>query len=123
MRDLHEMTIGQRIILTLVIVLIILFALALFGYFSGRWDEAGAQVVAEPPTSQWDGDILKLDREALDEAYRDQLSRLFSVWMKDEAGQPRRMINGARQARHAYIEVMRAIEAREHEFQHRQSPR
>jgi hypothetical protein len=119
MRDLHEMTIAQRITLTVVIVLVILFALALFGFLTGRWSEADAQVVAEPPTSQWDGDILKLDREALDEAYRDQLSRLFSVWMKDESGQPRRVINGARQARHAYIEVRRAIEAREHEWQGR----
>jgi hypothetical protein len=32
------MTFGQRFLLTLIIVIIILFALAAFGYFSGGWD-------------------------------------------------------------------------------------
>jgi hypothetical protein len=33
--------------------------------------------------------------------------------MKDDHGQPARMVNGARQARHAYIAVMQEIEKRE----------
>jgi hypothetical protein len=116
MRDLHELTIGQRIVLTVVIVIVILLLLAAFGYLTGRWDEAGAQTAAmhvEPPPSKWDARMLALDREALDEAYKDRLVHVFAVWMRDDTGQPGRAINGARQARHAYIEVMRAIEMRE----------
>jgi len=32
------MTYGQRFLLTLIIVLIILFAMAAFGYFTGGWE-------------------------------------------------------------------------------------
>jgi hypothetical protein len=69
--------------------------------------------IAEPPPSKWDADINRLTQEALDEAYRNQLVHLFSVWMKDDTGQPARAVNGARQARHAYISVMVEIEKRE----------
>jgi hypothetical protein len=75
--------------------------------------EVAAQVHPEPPASPWDARMLALDHEALDSAYRAQLTHLFAVWMKDDAGQPRRAINGARQARHAYIEVMKEITKRE----------
>ena len=37
-KPLNELTIPQRIILTMIVVLIILFALAAFGYYTGGWD-------------------------------------------------------------------------------------
>jgi hypothetical protein len=109
-KSLEELTIAQRIILTFVIVLIILFAMAAFGYFTGKWDEAqGAPV----PPSKFDKDLITLDKEAIKQAYHDQVVRLFAVWMKDETDQPRRALVGINQARRAYIESMTALEKRE----------
>ncbi len=105
---LDDLTIPQRIVLTFVIVIFIIFALFIFGMFTVE----GQTVVAEPPPSKWDADLNRLTHEALDEAYRNQLEHVFAIWMKDNAHQPQRAINGARQARHAYIAVMTEIEKR-----------
>ena len=37
-----DLSLGERIVLTVVIVLVILFAFALMGWITGRWDEAPA---------------------------------------------------------------------------------
>jgi hypothetical protein len=107
---LNEFTIGQRIILTMVIVLVILFALAAFGYFIGGWDEAQGEPLLP---SKFDKELIALDKEAIKQAYHDQVVRLFAVWMKDEHDQPRRALVGINQARRAYIESMTALEKRE----------
>ena len=96
--------------LTIIIVLVILFALAAFGYFTGGWDEA---VGAPLPPSKFDKELIAVDKEAIKEAYRNQVVHLFSVWMKDEHDQPRRALVGINQARRAYIESMTALEKRE----------
>jgi len=110
--SLEELTVGRRILLTLVLVLIILFALAAFGYFTGGW-EAQGEGFLEPPPSPYDDTMRAIEREAVEEAYRDRLVSLFNTWMKDDTGQPARAIQGARKARHAFIDVMQEIEARE----------
>jgi hypothetical protein len=73
------------------------------------------QRVQEEPfgPSPYDPHLIEMDRAALDEAYRSQLTKLFGVWMADEHHQPQRAIAGANKARRAYIAVMREIEARE----------
>jgi hypothetical protein len=128
--------IGRRIALTMIIVIVILFALAFIGWISGGWEvdaQAQAQIGGKadqfgplPPKgtfvgrdTPWDLHMLELDRKALDEAYVNQLMHLFSVWMKDDSGQPDRAITGARQARRAYILVMDEITKRELERRHR----
>jgi hypothetical protein len=68
--------------------------------------------VTEPAPSAWDARMIELDGEALDLAYRTQIANLFQVWMKDEHDQPKRAVNGARQARHAYIAVRTEIDRR-----------
>ena len=40
MKSLYDMSIGERIALTVVIVLVILFAFAFIGWIGGSWDEA-----------------------------------------------------------------------------------
>jgi hypothetical protein len=65
------------------------------------------------PPSPYDAHLRELDRLALDDAYRGQLAKLFTVWMADSHGQPGRAVNGANRARRAYIAVMKEIEARE----------
>jgi len=110
---LEDMTIGQRIALTFIIVLIILFAFALAGFLTGRWEEAQAQqreILPPRVSTKWDARILELDLEALDRAYIENSVRLFSVWMRDESDQPRRMLVGLSQSRRAYNEARDRIE-------------
>ena len=111
MKPLEDMSLGQRVAITVVIVLAILFALALIGYLTGRWDTADAQQTLL--SSKFDARLIALDKEALDEAYKSRVLHLFEVWMKDETGQPGRATVGVRQARRAYIEAMTKVEERE----------
>lgn len=119
MRRLQDMSIGHRIALTLVIVLVILFALALFGYLSGRWDDAQAQATVPGlydgvPT---DATLLQLDRQALDEAYHAHLIKLWGVWLADGARDARRISNGLHIARQAYGQAAAQIAKREQQQQ------
>jgi hypothetical protein len=111
LRDLNEMTIGQRIALTFVIVLIILFALTFIGWISGGWDEAPAAplLVASP----FDQRLAELEHEALDESYRQRVHLLFTNWLNDTRDQPKRMLVGISNARAAYTEAMTEIQKRE----------
>jgi hypothetical protein len=109
MRDLQDMTIGQRIVLTFVIVLVILFALALVGFISGRWEEAPAAPLAVSP---FDQRLAELDHEALDEAYKARVQKLFEIWLADSHDQPRRALVGVANARAAYTQAMIEVEKR-----------
>jgi hypothetical protein len=78
------------------------------------WMSARGEPRPEPPApSPYDRRLIALDREALDAAYRNQLAKLFGVWMGDERNQPQRAMAGAARARRAYIAVKREIEERE----------
>src|SRR5262249_46131643 len=113
MQSLEDMSLGHRIALTFVIVLIILFALAAYGFFSGAWDQAeGApqpklqSAIKDQPATTYDARIFALDRDALDEAYKDYIKNLFVVWMKSgDAPAPERAVVGANNARRAYLRV------------------
>jgi len=67
--------------------------------------------------SKHDEHLFALDREAADNAYRNQIEHLFEIWLKDDVGQPGRAAVGARKARKAYIDVINAIEKREKDLQ------
>ena len=89
---------------TLVIAIVLAWAFALR-------EEASGQV--EPlPVSEYDQHLDDIDRIALDEAYRKHVAALFDSWMRDASGQPGRATTGLRKSRRAYIEAMKAIEAR-----------
>ena len=110
MRDLRDMNLGQRAIATVIIVVLVMLVLGLIGYLSGRWEVEAAPA---PVPSPYETRLIALDREAMDNAYRSKLEQLFSVWLKDEAGQPVRAVTGANQARKAYNNAMTEIERRE----------
>jgi hypothetical protein len=93
-------------------VVALLFVLPL-AFLGGYLASAQPPSSSALPASKWDDQMIQLDKQALDQAYVDQLQHLFMIWMKDESGQPNRAITGARQARRAYIEVMNEIEKRE----------
>jgi hypothetical protein len=118
MRSLEDMHIGQRVMLTVAIVVIIIILLACVGYLSGRWEVEAAQTQQTDPTwvpSKWDDQIDELERQALGEAFKKHIGQLYSIWVTDSY-QPRippRAIVGARNARDAYIRSMEKIEKRQ----------
>jgi hypothetical protein len=112
MRPLEDMHIGQRIMLTVAIVVIIIILLACVGYLSGRW-EAEAQGVPVV-SSKYDDQIDELEKQALGEAFKKHIMQLYSVWVTDnyQPRTPPKAIVGARNARDAYVRSMDAIENR-----------
>lgn len=111
---LEDMTLGQRIVFTFVLVFVLLLLLAAFGYVTGRWEVEAAPAPA--PISLYETRLIALDREAIDNAYRNKVEQLFGIWLKDETGQPGRAIVGVTQARKAYAGAMVEIERRENEL-------
>jgi hypothetical protein len=113
MRDLNDMSLGHRVMVTVVVVVVIMLILACIGYLSGRWEvEAqGALVV----TSKWDDHIDELEKQALDDAFKKHIAQLYSIWVTDnyQPKFPPKALTGARNARDAYIRSMEAIEKRE----------
>jgi hypothetical protein len=68
-----------------------------------------------PPyvVSKYEAELLKLERAAIEDAFRAKITQLWQVWMSDDHGQPARAVNGAAQARKAYITSMTEIDRRE----------
>ena len=123
MKPLEEMNLSQRILLTIIIVIIVLAVLSLIGWTVDGWDESPAQpsLVLILPPSKWDGTIIELDKQALDEAYIQKIKHLFDVWVRDyESAHPERAMKGAAQARRAYVQIREAIEIREQQLQERE---
>jgi len=118
MKRLEDISLGNRIAITIIIVLVVLFALALIGYLSGRWEAEAAQTQHTEPMwvpSKWDDEIDELERQALGEAFKKHIMQLYSVWVTDNY-QPRippKALVGARNARDAYIRSMESIEKRQ----------
>ena len=107
------MTIGQRIALTFVIVLVILFALAFIGWIGGGWDQAPAapsrEIALCSDESGINNQVNEIAFRALDKSLEQQISNLFIVWMKDDTGQPARAVVGVKQAVFAYIHARQGI--------------
>jgi hypothetical protein len=108
------MTFGQRFLLTIIIVIVILFALAAIGYFTGNWDEDeaarpgyGLASAETRPELCMDADtrerVRRLMFEALDNSLRGKIESLFAVWLRDATDQPRRAQTGMNSALRAYV--------------------
>jgi hypothetical protein len=113
MTRLEDMSVGNRIMLTVAILIIILILVACVGYWTGRWDADVAAAEPAPVPSQYGDRLLALDREAIERAYSSQVQQLFATWMKDSTGQPNRALVGINNARRAFTQSMTAIERRE----------
>ena len=115
MRDLHEMSIGQRVMVTVIIVVVVTILLAVIGYLSGRWEDTAQGKTEVPPvSSKWDDQLDELERQALGQAFQKHIAQLYNIWVTDnyQPKIPPRALNGARNARDAYIRSMEAIENR-----------
>lgn len=64
-----------------------------------------------------DARLLILDRQAIEQAYMQQVVYLFQQWMKDETQQPERAMRGVKNARNAYGHAIAALEKREKEHE------
>jgi hypothetical protein len=117
MKPLEDATIGQRIVTTFIIVLIVILILALIGWLSGGWEQADAQALPNPPGQHQPGFCIdELTRErvrdiilnSLDEALSDQVKNLMGVWLRDERGQPGRASVGLHNAARAFDHARKA---------------
>jgi len=115
---LEDMTLGQRILLTIIIVLVILFALAIVGWSTGGWDEAPAQQAEQQlyGDTPLDAVLIRLDKRALDTAYEQRLVRLWEVWISPTTRDPTAFTNGLRIARQRYAEAAAGISRRERQI-------
>jgi hypothetical protein len=92
-----------------VIACIAAIAYAVFAETSAQTRALDVRVVP----AQYEVRLVVLDREAIEAAYRQHVTALFLVWMKDSSGQPARALIGVNQARAAYAASMDAIDQRE----------
>jgi len=115
--NLGELTVGQRFLLIIIIALIILFAMAAFGYFGGSWDDANAQQSEQLyGDTSLDAVLIRLDKRALDTAYEQRLVRLWEVWISPTTRDPTAFTNGLRIARQRYAEAAAGISRRERQI-------
>jgi len=110
------MDISQRRTILLVVTIGML-TIALLSEFLRRQDtQDDFQLAAAEEAltaSKYDDKLLELEKQAIDNAYRQKAEDLIRVWHLDETGQPGRFLTGVRAARKRYIEMMNAIEKRE----------
>jgi hypothetical protein len=110
--DLRNLSLGERIVCTVVILLALLFAIALFGWLTGGWEDDPPPLLMRlmaaesKPELCMDDDtrerVRQLMYEGLDEALKEKIRSLFEVWLRDETGQPARASKGMQQALLAY---------------------
>ena len=120
MKPLEEQTLARRFITTFIIIVIILLLMAFIGWISGGWEAESAQplrlqsAIPGEPASTWDTRMFALDRDAVDEAYKDHLKKLFGVMLSSgDAQASQRAIHGAINMRKVYIQIMENIDRRE----------
>jgi len=65
---------------------------------------------AQEPERGGDEQIRRVIQRGLDQAFQNQVERLFATWMKDEHEQPARAANGIRRAVRAYRHAIAAID-------------
>jgi len=138
---LEDLSTGWRFIIVMGIALGILFAVALYGFLTGAWEDqskyslASGQEIALITFGQSvalaqgqpmdvyagippDTKLLALDKAALEAAYTARLIRLFDVWLSSTQGQdPTNFQNGLRIARRGYTLAAQALAKRETEIE------
>jgi len=119
MEFLENLSVGRRFALALGIVLVIVSGVFLAGRLvNNDWSEAEAQLL-EPQLYEGiplDSTLLKLDKQALDEAYTRYVARIFDVWLQGNLADDERARAGFKKARAARNAAARQIAQREQEL-------
>jgi hypothetical protein len=99
---LEDLSISQRIVLTVIIVVAVLLLIGAVGFVSGRW-EAKSEAVKHCIDDKTREDIRILTLEAVDTGFRQHIAHLFEVWVRDPAEQPKRAKVGLQSGITAYL--------------------
>jgi hypothetical protein len=101
----------------LLAVLVIVFVVAY--YASASMQTAEAQAPVPYVITEYDSRLLELERKAIEDAFAQKITSLWTVWMSDDRGQPARALTGAAQARKAFVASMQQLDRRERELKER----
>jgi hypothetical protein len=72
---------------------------------------------AQPPLpycvadQQQEDHIHQMMSESLDQAFREHINHLWDIWVKDQAEEPTRAVNGARIGINAYVRAQRNLKS------------
>src|SRR5215475_3694280 len=108
-----------RWIIIFIAALVLLFALAAYGYFTGAWEEDDssahifgiASAESRPELCMEDQvreRVRKIMLEALDESLKEKIKDLMDVWLRDSTDQPSRAARGMNNALRAYQQARAA---------------
>jgi hypothetical protein len=106
MKPLAELSLLQRIALAAGIVALAVIVCWLANADAQSNDDLYGDIVFDPK-------LLVLDKQALNEAYQEQIKHLFSIWVKGQVKGTTEITNGIRIARRAYGVANNQIEKRE----------
>jgi hypothetical protein len=119
MPPLEALSLGKRIALAIVVVvvaLLILMGLSRIAAEAQPRQEATILYQGVP----LDAHLLQLDKRALEDAYHNQILHLFTIWLKGQAKGTEEITNGLQIARRAYNLAARQIKKREQELEQQQ---
>jgi hypothetical protein len=99
-----------------VLAIVLLLALLLIAFIN----HGSARVQSEPELYEGiplDAALLRLDKQALNEAYHGQVVKLWTIWVTDGAKEADRISRGLKIARGAYHSASQQIVKREQQMQ------
>ena len=89
-------------------LMVLAFALLIFGVYRAV-TAAQSQPLLVCFTQQQRDHILEMAQRAIDEGFKNKVTDLFEVWVRDPADQPRRAISGMQTNLSAYHRARNAI--------------
>jgi len=108
MTPLDHMPFGRRVLIVIAIIVTVLLLMWLFDLLVKHEKLSAQERSTDSIIVCADDDVrdsLKaITYESLDIAFKERINHLFSVWMRDDADQPKRFLNGARIALRGYIQ-------------------
>jgi hypothetical protein len=110
MKPLAELSLPQRIALAAGIVALVVIVLILISWLANADAQSNDDLYGD---IAFDPKLLVLDKQALNEAYQEQIKHLFSIWVKGQVKGTTEITNGIRIARRAYGVANNQIEKRE----------
>lgn len=111
MTTLETLPLRKRVVLAAAIVFGVLLWLALVSR-----SPSAARDIPLYDGVPLDAALLQMDKQALNDAYRQQLVHLFNIWLKGQATSTKEISNGLRIARESYYKAVQQIAEREQQL-------